>query len=82
MAAIVFMKNNGRINIPFEGQRLNSLTLVETDLDQEHPPRLEISMRLRNDGADVIKTVRAAVEAIDEDAWQSIDYPGSVRRSV
>ena len=23
----------------------------------------------------MIKTVRAAVEAIDEDAWQDIDYP-------
>jgi len=26
-------------------------------------------------GVRMIKTVRAAVEAIDEDAWQSIDYP-------
>jgi hypothetical protein len=32
-------------------------------------------------GVRMIKTVRAAVEQIEEDAWQRIDY-GSVRRSV
>jgi hypothetical protein len=38
-------------------------------------PRLERAGWQYSIGVRMIKTVRAAVEAIDEDAWQAIDYP-------